>query len=70
MKITIKKTNIYQMKIIFKYRLLILPMEITMRAPGTPNANEKHVSSPKQWTSSRRIGVMVVDSNEPALMAM
>lgn len=45
-----------------------LQIAATIKNPGTPNANEKQLVSPKQCIS-RKYGVKVVDSNEPALIA-
>lgn len=43
-------------------------IDTIIKAPGTPNANEKQSKSPKQCTSSLRIGVKVVEISEPALI--
>jgi hypothetical protein len=42
-------------------------MEHNMRMAGTPKANVKQLSSPRQRTS-RKIGVTDVEMNEPELM--
>ena len=39
-----------------------------IRIAGTPKASGKQSSIPKHWTSSLKIGVIDVDSNEPALI--
>ena len=46
-----------------------IPTAIIMRMAGTPKANGKQEFCPKQWTSSRSMGVMKVEISDPALMA-
>ncbi len=46
-----------------------LPTATIMSKAGTPKANGKQEFEPKQWTSSRRMGVTKVEISDPALMA-
>lgn len=45
-----------------------LPIETTIKMPGTPKANEKQPSSSKQLMSLRKIGVTNVEMSEPELI--
>lgn len=44
-------------------------IDVIMRIPGTPKASEKQSSESKHLTSSRRIGVIIVDTNDPEFTA-
>ena len=43
--------------------------EIIISTAGNPKAKEKQFESPKQCTSSLKIGVRLVEIKDPALMA-
>lgn len=45
-----------------------LPSDEIISIAGTPNANGKHESLPKHFTSLRKIGVKNVDVTDPALI--
>jgi len=48
--------------------MIMMTTATAISTPGTPKANEKQVSSPKQWTSSLKMGVINVPMRAPRLM--